>query len=198
MFVVGLTGGIGSGKSTVAAEFQRLGIDVVDADLVARDVVAPDSQALQQIQDYFGDNVILADGSLDRAALRAAVFNNEQQRQWLNQLLHPLISQEMQVQLKAASSPYVLWVVPLLVENKLYQQADRVLVIDLPVEQQKLRAASRDRQSITQIEQVLASQASRQQRLAVADDVIDNSRPLSEVKRDVSTLHQRYLKLSQH
>ena len=130
-YIVALTGGIGSGKSTVANAFADLGINVIDADIIARQVVEPGAPALHAIADHFGANMIAADGTLQRRALRERIFANPEEKNWLNALLHPLIQQETQHQIQQATSPYVLWVVPLLVENSLYKKANRVLVVDV-------------------------------------------------------------------
>lgn len=130
-YTVALTGGIGSGKSTVANAFADLGINVIDADIIARQVVEPGTPALKAIEEHFGSDVIAADGSLQRRILRERIFSNPEEKSWLNALLHPLIQQETQRQFQQATSPYLLWVVPLLVENSLYKKADRVLVVDV-------------------------------------------------------------------
>lgn len=130
-YTVALTGGIGSGKSTVANAFADLGINVIDADIIARQVVEPGTPALKAIEEHFGSDVIAADGSLQRRILRERIFSNPEEKSWLNALLHPLIQQETQRQFQQATSPYLLWVVPLLVENSLYKKADRVLVMDV-------------------------------------------------------------------
>ncbi len=195
--IIGLTGGIGSGKTTVSTLFEELGVDIVDADIVARDVVAIGSPALAQIKQTFGEQVLLADGSLNRAKLRTIVFNNEADKQWLNNLLHPLIREAILTQLKATTSPYCLLVAPLLLENKLETYVDRILVIDVAVETQIERTLTRDTSKRAEIEAIIASQISRENRLAAADDVIDNSTSDFEaLKKTVTALHQRYLILS--
>lgn len=195
-YVVALTGGIGSGKSTVADLFAKKGIKVIDADIVARQVVEPGTPGLEAIKQKFGDQIIAENGRLDRASLRKRVFAHSSDREWLNQLLHPIIGQEMQKQLLAASSQYSLWVVPLLIENRLYQKADRVLVVDLPTQAQLERAASRDGADIAQIEKIIKAQATRQQRLDKADDVIDNTGTATHLAPQVDKLHQLYMELS--
>jgi dephospho-CoA kinase len=172
-YIVALTGGIGSGKSTVANAFADLGINVIDADIIARQVVEPGAPALHAIADHFGANMIAADGTLQRRALRERIFANPEEKNWLNALLHPLIQQETQHQIQQATSPYVLWVVPLLVENSLYKKANRVLVVDVSPETQLKRTMQRDDVTREHVEQILAAQATREARLAVADDVID-------------------------
>lgn len=195
-YTVALTGGIGSGKSTIANAFADFGVEIIDADIIAREVVEPGTPALQAIAQRYGDRMLNPDGTLLRAALREVIFRSPDEKAWLNQLLHPLINARTR-QLKAqAASPYVLWVVPLLVENALQQQADRVLVIDVDEETQIARTLKRDRISPEQAKNILAAQATRQQRLAAADDVIDNSGAPEAALPYVAELHQRYLALA--
>ncbi|MBT9432385.1 dephospho-CoA kinase [Candidatus Sodalis endolongispinus] len=195
-FIVALTGGIGSGKSTVANAFAALGVPLVDADVIAREVVQPESPALDAIVQRFGPAMLSADGSLDRAALRARIFSDPAEKAWLNGLLHPLIQRQTEQRLRSARTPYVLWVVPLLIENNLQQSADRVLVVDVDRARQIARTLSRDGVSRAQVENILAAQVSRQQLLACADDIIDNSGRPEEITDRVATLHQRYLALA--
>ncbi|TNH05967.1 dephospho-CoA kinase [Testudinibacter sp. TR-2022] len=199
-YIIGLTGGIGSGKSTIADLFAELGVPIVDADVVAREVVAPGSPLLAQIAEHFGQQVITAEGELDRAALRQIVFADKEKTEWLNQLLHPAIRQRMLRRLQQQTALYVLWVVPLLIENKLTEYCDRVLVVDVSEAIQLQRAVRRDNSNIQQIKKIMQAQVSRQQRLAKADDVINNDRPLSESEKDlraqVLQLHQHYLALA--
>ncbi|WP_224652299.1 dephospho-CoA kinase [Pectobacterium versatile] len=195
-YIVALTGGIGSGKSTVADEFAKLGATIVDADIIARQVVEPGKPALDAIRLRFGNAMLNTDGSLDRAALRQQIFSSPEEKQWLNNLLHPLIHQETQTQFQAASAPYILWVVPLLVENGLQQRAQRILVVDVDKDTQLARTLVRDSISRQQAENILAAQATREQRLAYADDIIDNSRCPNELAPQVAELHRQYLKLA--
>lgn len=195
-YIVALTGGIGSGKSTVADEFAKLGATIVDADIIARQVVEPGKPALDAIRLRFGNAMLNTDGSLDRAALRQRIFSSPEEKQWLNNLLHPLIHQETQTQFQAASAPYILWVVPLLVENGLQQRAQRILVVDVDKDTQLARTLVRDSISRQQAENILAAQATRKQRLAYADDIIDNSRCPNELAPQVAELHRQYLKLA--
>ncbi|MBN3080711.1 dephospho-CoA kinase [Pectobacterium polaris] len=195
-YIVALTGGIGSGKSTVADEFAKLGATIVDADIIARQVVEPGEPALDAIRLRFGDAMLNTDGSLNRAALRQQIFSSPEEKQWLNNLLHPLIQQETQAQFQAVSAPYILWVVPLLVENGLQQRAQRVLVVDVDKETQLARTLARDGISRQQAENILAAQATREQRLAYADDIIDNSRCPNELAPQVAELHRQYLELA--
>ncbi|WDA24908.1 dephospho-CoA kinase [Aeromonas hydrophila] len=194
MYVVAITGGIGSGKTTVANQFAELGIEVVDADIIAREVVEPGTPALAAITAHFGSEVITPDGQLDRRRLRERVFTDPQAKGWLNALLHPLIRTEMQRQCAAARSPYCLLVVPLLVENRLTALANRVLVIDVDEATQIERTCRRDGVSREQAQAILAAQASRAKRLAAADDVLDNQNGTPEViKSRILALHETYL-----
>ncbi|WEF27386.1 dephospho-CoA kinase [Klebsiella aerogenes] len=195
-YTVALTGGIGSGKSTVADEFAHLGVAVIDADIIARQVVEPGTPALLAITAQFGPQMINDDGSLDRRRLRERIFANNEDKAWLNALLHPLIQQETRRQMQAATSPYLLWVVPLLVENRLTDKADRVLVVDVPRETQIERTIRRDGVSREHAEHILAAQATREQRLAAADDVIENMGPADAVASHVARLHEKYLMLA--
>ncbi|MGY3944592.1 dephospho-CoA kinase [Aeromonas tecta] len=194
MYVVAITGGIGSGKTTIANQFAALGIEVVDADLIAREVVEPGTPALAAIVSHFGSDILNAQGELDRRALRERIFNHPEDKLWLNALLHPVIRSEMLHQCAAASSPYCLLVVPLLVENKLTGLADRVLVIDVDEATQIERTCRRDGVSRAQAEAILAAQASRAERLAAADDVLDNQSGASEtIQAQILALHETYL-----
>lgn len=194
MYVVAITGGIGSGKTTVANQFSELGIDVIDADVIAREVVEPGTPALAAIAAHFGPDVIASDGRLDRRQLRERVFSEPDAKAWLNALLHPLIRSEMQRQCAAARSPYCLLVVPLLVENRLAGLADRVLVIDVDEVTQIARTCRRDGVNPEQAKAILAAQASRDERLAVADDILDNrAEDKMAIRTQILALHQTYL-----
>ncbi|WP_210507266.1 dephospho-CoA kinase [Pantoea ananatis] len=195
-YTVALTGGIGSGKSTIARYFAASGVDIIDADVIAREVVEPGTPALQAIIERYGDAILTEQGTLQRSRLREIIFATPDEKTWLNALLHPLINARTQ-QLKAqAASPYVLWVVPLLVENRLQRQADRVLVVDTDEETQLRRTLQRDNVSLEQAKRILAAQATRQQRLDCADDIIDNSGAPEKALPQVAKLHQLYLKLA--
>lgn len=196
MFVLGLTGGIGSGKSAVAACFKKYGIKVVDADIAARKVVEPGMPALQAIAEHFGEKVLQADGTMDRAALRSIVFNDEQQRHWLEQLLHPAIGEWIAAELASANSAYAVLESPLLLETAQRKSTQRALVVDVSKELQIERATARDDNSREQIEAIIAAQLPREERLARADDVIDNSGSLADLESAVKTLHQQYLKIA--
>ncbi|WP_145483713.1 dephospho-CoA kinase [Yersinia aldovae] len=195
-YIVALTGGIGSGKSTVANAFAHLGVPLVDADIIARQIVEPGTAALSTIASRYGNTILQADGWLNRGALRRKIFSEPEEKAWLNSLLHPLIQQETQRQLASIDKPYVLWVVPLLVENGLHQRANRVLVVDVAPEIQLARTIDRDGITRQQAEYILASQVSRQQRLACADDIIDNSGDPHMIAPRVASLHQQYLNLA--
>jgi len=197
-FIVGLTGGIGSGKTTVANYFASLGIELIDADIVARQVVEPKSVALKQISAHFGEDFLLADGNLDRAKLRTKIFADSQEKDWLNQLLHPIIRTELLKQLQLAQSSYCILVAPLLIENSLTQYVDKTLVVDIPVELQLARTMERDNNNKEQVQNIINNQISRGERLKAADDVIDNSsKDLIKIEQQVQKLHQRYLNLAQ-
>ena len=191
--VVGLTGGIGSGKSSVAALFLTLGVPFVDADIVAREVVEPGEPALERISGHFGSAVIQADGTLDRAALRQLVFADPPARQWLEQCLHPVIRERLISQLRRARGPYVLLVSPLLLETDQARLCERVIVVDVPVETQVERTARRDANSRDQVERIIAAQMPRDERLQKADELIDNTQPLAEVAHQVAAVHERLL-----
>lgn len=197
-FIVGLTGGIGSGKTTVTTMFEHLGVNVVDADLVARQVVTPGSTALKAIQKRFGDNYLSEDGQLNRPLLRERIFSNNEDKTWLNSLMHPLINEEMHKQLSATTSPYCILVAPLLLENKLHEKTDTVLVVNVSPEEQIKRTIKRDGSNEALVKSIIASQISQENRLALANDVIDNSASnLSQIKEEVKQLHHKYLDLSE-
>ena len=192
-WILGLTGGIGSGKSAISAMFEELGIQVVDADIVAREVVEPGSLGLKKITEHFGDEILTSNRTLDRAKLRAIIFADESQKQWLNNLLHPLIRESMLSQLKQATSHYVILVAPLLFENGLEKYCNHTLLIDVPVDVQITRTTARDNVSVELAKQIIASQMSRADKKQKAGDILDNNRPLEEVKADVQKLHKKYL-----
>ena len=196
MFIVGLTGGIGSGKTAVSDRFQALGITVVDADLASRTVVEKGRPALAAIAEHFGEQILREDGSLDRAALRQRVFADKDQRKWLEALLHPQIFTEIQAQLTASTSPYSILVSPLLVETGQNRLTQRILVVDVAEDIQLSRAAARDNNSVEQVKAIMAAQASREQRLGYADDTIVNDKGLDELDRAVEELHRQYLSMA--
>ncbi len=195
VFRVGLTGGIASGKSTVARLFGALGVPVIDTDVLAREVVAPGQPLLAQIAARFGANVLAPDGSLDRAALRALVFADPAARADLEQLTHPAIRALLEERSAALGGQYQLLVIPLLVETARRTPVDRVLVVDCSEALQIRRLQARDGSTLEQARQMLAAQASREARLAAADDVIVNDGDLGAVRDQVAELHARYLNL---
>ncbi|MBV6752763.1 MULTISPECIES: dephospho-CoA kinase [unclassified Pseudomonas] len=194
-WILGLTGGIGSGKSAAAQHFIDLGIHTVDADHAARWVVEPGRPALAKIAEHFGPGVLQADGQLDRAALRTLIFEAPEQRRWLEALLHPLIGEEIASHLARAQSPYAILVSPLLIESGQYKNTQRVLVIDAPQALQIQRTQQRDQTSEQQVQAILKVQASREERLRHADDVLVNDRDQAWLRSEVERLHHFYLTL---
>ncbi|MDK9772017.1 MULTISPECIES: dephospho-CoA kinase [Vibrio] len=193
-FVIGLTGGIASGKTTVANLFkQQFKIDIVDADIVAREVVEPGTPGLNAIIEHFGADIVRDDQMLDRAKLRERIFSNPEEKTWLNGLLHPMIREKMIEDLEQVTSDYALLVVPLLIENKLDSLCDRVLVVDVDPQTQISRTVKRDNVSEDQAKAILASQASREQRLALADDVVKNNPDDPDLLLQITDLHEKYL-----
>ncbi len=191
--IVGITGGIGSGKSAVTQRFEAHGITVVDADLAARVIVEPGREALDAIAAHFGPEILQADGTLDRAALRQRVFADQQQRLWLERLTHPLIGQEILAQVGASQSAYTILSSPLLLETNQKTMADIIVVVDVPEEVQLARTMSRDNNDEAQVKRIMAAQMSREERLSRADIVIDNSRSLEELDETVEELHKEFL-----
>ena len=195
-YIVGLTGGIGSGKSTVSQGFQALGIKVVDADYASRAVVEPGMSALSEIAQHFGDNFLLTNGELDRAALRAVIFANAEEKYWLERLLHPLIRDWIVGQLQSDRGPYVILESPLLFETNQFQLVNTVLLIDLPVELQLERASMRDSSEIEQIQHIIDSQMSRKEKLSKADWIFDNALNQDTMEKRIETLHAKFLALA--
>ncbi len=193
MFLVGITGGIGSGKSTVAKLFSNLGVSVVDADQSAREVVKPGCPSLEEIEQHFGTGVILDSGELNRGALRERIFTNNAERQWLESLLHPLIFEHIKLQLANAPSDYAILESPLLLETTQKELVNRVLVVDVPENVQLERALLRDNATKQEIKAIMAAQISRSERLSRADDVILNDKGRADLDSQVLALHQQYL-----
>lgn len=195
-YVVGLTGGIGSGKSTIAYLFQALGVPVVDADIVAREVVAKGEPCLQAIAEHFGDEVLNEKGNLNRALLREKIFANPSEKKWLENLLHPAIRQRCIVQLSAVQSPYVLFVAPLLIENELTDLCNAILVVDVSENTQIERTMKRDRNSADLIKKIINAQVDRQKRLSFATQIIENEGELTQtfptLAKKVLNLHEFY------
>ena len=191
--VVGITGGIGSGKSAVTRRLEEQGITVVDADVVARIVVEPGRPALSAIAEHFGTDILQADGTLDRAALRSRVFSDESERRWLEQLTHPLIGQEIVDQINASRSVYTVLSSPLLLDTSQKALADCVVVVDAPEALQLERTVQRDGNDEAQVRRIMAAQLGREDRLELADIVIDNSGSLEELNLQVDELHKECL-----
>jgi len=191
--ILGLTGGIGSGKSAATAIFERLGIGCVDADQVAREVVAPGEPALAAITEHFGADLLTEDGSLNRAVLRERIFKHEQDRLWLEALLHPLIRERMTEQLSAQTSPYALLVAPLLFENDLDKGCAASILIDVPEDVQLRRVIARDGGDEAQAKAIIARQMSRIEKRRRADYVVDNSGSLAELENQIVALHQQIM-----
>jgi len=196
-FVVGLTGGIGSGKSAAAEEFARLGATVVDADAIAHELTGPGGAAVPAIRSLFGDAYVDSTGAMDRDKVRALAFTDVDAKRRLEGLLHPMIRDESRKRIDAATGPYVVYVVPLLVESGDYRdRVQRVLVVDCPEDAQVARVRRRSGLGDAQIRRIIAAQAPRAARLAAADDVIDNSTTLDALRQAVSRLHAQYLALA--
>ena len=194
--MIGLTGGIGCGKSTVAQAFAEHGIATIDADDVAREVVEPGTPALQAIVARFGEQILQPDGRLDRAQLSAQIFDHATERDWLNALLHPIIKTQMLEQAQLADSPYVILSVPLLLESGWQEMFDRILVIDLDEATQCERACARDKKTPEQVKKIMASQWERSQRLTMADTLIDNHGTIFDIKKQIDYFHQLYTQMA--
>ncbi|HEY3487177.1 MAG TPA: cell division protein ZapD [Gammaproteobacteria bacterium] len=197
MHVIGLTGGIGSGKTTVADLFAQYGVPIIDADRSARELVEPGQPALNQITQSFGPEILNGNGTLDRKKLRELIFNDPKQRKQLEDILHPLIRNNMLEQLDAVDSPYAILVIPLLVDTGNWDMIDRILVVDTEEDLQIDRVMQRDAISQEQTETIIDNQVSRQERLAAADDVIENTGSIDDLKTQVKRFHEFYLSLEQ-
>lgn len=192
-YVVALSGGVASGKSTIANLFAQLGVPIIDADIIARQVVEVGSDALAQIVKHFSTEILLPNGELDRSQLREIIFNNDHERLWLNNLLHPIIHKITEQQIAKQTAPYVIWVVPLLIENNLHQLADRVLMVDIPETLQMERLINRDKISESLAKRMILTQVPLAERLSYADDIIVNNGNLASLSEQVNKLHQQYL-----
>lgn len=197
-WVLGLTGGIGCGKTAVSNMFEELGITIVDADIIAREVVLPNSKGLKAITQHFGEHILLPDGTLNRAELRAKIFTNNSDKEWLNALLHPLIRAKILNHLNNATSPYVVLVAPLLFENNLDKYCNHTLLIDVPSCVQIARTVKRDSTSIKQVKSIIASQMSRADKQQKANDILNNDRSLNLVHIELVDLHKKYLQYALH
>ena len=194
MFKIGLTGGIGSGKSTIANLFNSIfNIPIIDADIIARQLVEPEQAALVQIQKTFGKTILNKDGSLNRNVLRDCIFSNADKKKQLEDILHPLIYEQMQSEFEKQTSAYSILCIPLIMETRMTSFVDRILIIDCPVEIQIERVKRRDQLSKQRISSIIDSQVSREYRLSHADDIIDNSNSSTELAEQVKNLHNQYL-----
>ncbi len=191
--IIGLTGGIGSGKTAVSDTFKSLGIDIVDADVSSRRVVEKGQPALDDIQAHFGDGILDSENNLDRAKLREIIFKNPQERVWLEKLLHPKIAEHIKDQLESSNSPYCVLVSPLLLETEQKSYCSFVLVVDVPEESQIARTAKRDGVSEEQVKNIISAQIDREKRLEQADEIIINDGSMEELKEKVVVLHTKYL-----
>lgn len=196
VFVIALTGGIGSGKTTVANMFAKLGVPIIDADVIAHTLTNPDGTAYHIIINHFGNDIVNTNKMINRKKLRDIIFNNVDEKKWLENVLHPLIRQTMQQEINNTRAPYCICVIPLLAKSKGIDFIDRVLVIDAPVDLQRARVKARDRTTTDQIQKIMNAQANRHARIAMADDVLTNDGDLASLKKKVSKLHQLYCELS--
>lgn len=194
--IVGLTGGIGSGKTTVSDQFQQMGISVVDADIIARQLISAGSQCLAAIREQFGQSILHPDGNLNRKQLRQIIFNDSSAKHWLDNLMHPAIRTKMRQQLSQASSPYAILAAPLLFENQLDKWVDLTLVVDIPESLQISRTAARDQVTTTQVKAIISSQMDRDERLKRADYIFDNEQPWPQAQQQIAPLHQKFIDFS--
>ena len=197
MLIIGLTGGIGSGKSVASDKFKSLGITVVDADVASRTVVEPGKPALKEIEDHFSSTIITAEGKLDRNKLREIIATDPEERKWLESVLHPKIGEQITKEISESTSVYTLFVAPLLLETNSQERCARVVVVDVPKEVQIRRTAKRDKVSPNQVEQMVAVQMEREKRLKKADDVLLNSGTIEDLEKQVEELHKKYIKMAE-
>jgi len=195
MLKIGLTGGIGSGKSTITDLFSQYNIPIIDADTIAHQLVAPGQPVLKQLGHTFGSSIINKDNSLNRAKLKDLIFSDPAKKTQLETILHPLIFQQMQLECDKQNSVYSVLSIPLLIETKMTAFVDQILVVDCPVETQIIRVKQRDQLSTEQILSIIASQTPRKTRLSYSDDIIDNSNSTTQLAEQVKKLHNKYLLL---
>ena len=195
MLIIGLTGGIGSGKSVASDKFKSLGITIVDADVASRTVVEPGKPALKEIEDHFGSGIITAEGKLDRNNLREIIATDPEERKWLESVTHPKIGEQITKEISESTSVYTLFVAPLLLETNSQEMCSRVVVVDVPKDVQIRRTAKRDKVSPNQVEQMVAAQMEREKRLEKADDVLLNSGTIEDLEKQVEALHKKYIKM---
>jgi len=196
MLKIGLTGGIGSGKSTITALFSNYNIPIIDADIIAHQLVAPGQPALNLLQQAFGAAILNSDGSLNRKQLRDIIFSDADKKAQLESIMHPLIFQQMQAEYQQQNSPYSILCIPLLIETKMTSFVDHILVVDCDVETQIERVKQRDQLSTERILSIIASQIDRKTRLSYANDIIDNSKSTTQLAEQVKKLHNQYLLLN--
>ena len=197
MLIIGLTGGIGSGKSVASDKFKSLGVAVVDADVASRTVVEPGKPALKEIQDHFGSGIITAEGKLDRNKLREIIATDAKERKWLESVLHPKIGEQITKEISESTSIYTLFVAPLLLETNSQEMCSRVVVVDVPKDVQIRRTAKRDKVSSNQVEQMVAAQMKREKRLEKADDVLLNNGTIEDLEKQVEELHKKYIQMAE-
>jgi len=195
MLIIGLTGGIGSGKSVASDKFKSLGITIVDADVASRTVVEPGKPALKEIEDHFGSGIITAEGKLDRNNLREIIATDPEERKWLESVTHPKIGEQITKEISESTSLYTLFVAPLLLETNSQEMCSRVVVVDVPKDVQIQRTAKRDKVSPNQVEQMVAAQMEREKRLEKADDVLLNSGTIEDLEKQVEELHKKYIQM---
>ena len=195
MLIIGLTGGIGSGKSVASDKFKSLGITIVDADVASRTVVEPGKPALKEIEDHFGSGIITAEGKLDRNNLREIIATDPVERKWLESVTHPKIGEQITKEISESTSVYTLFVAPLLLETNSQEMCSRVVVVDVPKDVQIRRTAKRDKVSPNQVEQMVAAQMEREKRLEKADDVLLNSGTIEDLEKQVEELHNKYIQM---
>jgi len=195
MLIIGLTGGIGSGKSVASDKFKSLGITVVDADVASRTVVEPGKPALKEIEDHFGSGIITTEGKLDRNNLREIIATDPEERKWLESVTHPKIGEQITKEISESTSVYTLFVAPLLLETNSQEMCSRVVVVDVPKDVQIRRTAKRDKVSPNQVEQLVAAQMEREKRLEKADDVLLNSGTIEDLEKQVEELHKKYIQM---
>ena len=195
MLIIGLTGGIGSGKSVASDKFKSLGITIVDADVASRTVVEPGKPALKEIEDHFGSGIITAEGKLDRNNLREIIATDPEERKWLESVTHPKIGEQITKEISESTSVYTLFVAPLLLETNSQEICSRVVVVDVPKDVQIQRTAKRDKVSPNQVEQMVAAQMEREKRLEKADDVLLNSGTIEDLEKQVEELHKKYMQM---
>jgi len=195
MLIIGLTGGIGSGKSVASDKFKSLGITIVDADVASRTVVEPGKPALKEIEDHFGSGIITAEGKLDRNNLREIIATDPEERKWLESVTHPKIGEQITKEISESTSVYTLFVAPLLLETNSQEMCSRVVVVDVPKDVQIRRTAKRDKVSPNQVEKMVAAQMEREKRLEKADDVLLNSGTIEDLEKQVEELHKKYIQM---